>query len=144
VALFGQGCLFASVLVRGLVQRIGGGSIVPAIGSRFSSANRWWQYGASDLVRGFLRRIGGGSTVPAILSAVSSANSCDPTVVRIHGSQLFASVGARNASKGLLPDRMERLRELIRGKSATSLNIGEHVISSRGGYYSNTQPNKTH
>jgi hypothetical protein len=29
------------------------------------------------------------------------------------------------------------LKELIRGKSATSLNTGEHVTSSRGVYYSN-------
>jgi hypothetical protein len=41
------------------------------------------------------------------------------------------------ASKGPEPDGMERLRGLIRGKSAMSLNIGEYVISSRGGYYSN-------
>jgi hypothetical protein len=34
-------------------------------------------------------------------------------------------------------DGMEWLRELIRGESATSLNTGEHVTSSRGGYYSN-------
>ena len=34
-------------------------------------------------------------------------------------------------------DGMEWLRELIRGRSATSLNTGEHVTSSRGGYYSN-------
>jgi hypothetical protein len=33
---------------------------------------------------------------------------------------------------------MAWLRELIKGKSATSLNAGEHVTSSRGGYSSDT------
>jgi hypothetical protein len=32
---------------------------------------------------------------------------------------------------------LEWLRELIKRKSATSLNTGEHVTSSGGGYYSN-------
>jgi hypothetical protein len=52
--------------------------------------------------------------VPAILSAASlPANSCDPTVVGIYESQLFASIRAQEASKGSEPDRMERLRELM-------------------------------
>ena len=58
--------------------------------------------------------------MPAIWSAATlPANGCDPTVVGIHGSQRFATIRAQDASKGSYPDRMEWLRELIRGKRAT-------------------------
>jgi hypothetical protein len=72
-----------------------------------------------------------GMTKGKVCTIGLTRSSSEPPPQYREANTLSDVAGARGAR--LNDDRMGRLKELIRGKSATSLNTGEHVTSSRGG-----------